>query len=255
MHAGQVGQHLAHFDITVSRFRRSRSHSEGDEPAGASGRDRLRQGSVEGLHIADRVVCGEHPQNGVGILLRHQKRRRSDGRGGIAPDRLQQDARAFDAGRAHLLGNEEAVLVVAHQDGRCELVPERPKGGVLKQRTIGNKRPGPLGEALPRNRPKPRSRAPGQDDGNDSSATGGDTRRSGFDQRGSGGHLSGSGQRNEFPSKQSRRRTPGSPRSRSIPPAKTTHGRPSALRPSVSHQGRFPSSKLCIAALLTMHPS
>ena len=165
--ARRIVERGADGDVAVAGFRRGRAHAEGDDVAGAGG---LRGGGevrVQHVGVGDHVIGGEQPQHRVGIVLGDQDRGGGDGGGGVAADRLQQDARRGDAGGAELLGDQEAVLLVAHDDRRGEAVAAGAERGFLEQGVLGDQRPELLGEALARDRPEARAGAAGQDDRDD----------------------------------------------------------------------------------------
>ena len=122
--------------------------------------------------VGDHVVGGEQPQHGVGVGFRDQGSRGGYRGGAVAADRLQQDARGGDAGGAELLGDQEAVLLIAYDDRRREALATGTKRGFLQQRAIGDERPELLGEAFARDRPEPGAGAAGEDDRDDSGCVG-----------------------------------------------------------------------------------
>ena len=154
-------------DVAVAGLGRGRAHAERHDVAGARG---LRGGGevrVQHVGVGDHVIGGEQPQHGVGIVLGDQDRGGGDGGGGVAANRLQQDARGDDAGGAELLGDQETVLLVAHDDRRGEAVAAGAERGFLEQGVLGDQRPELLGEALARDRPEAGAGAAGEDDRND----------------------------------------------------------------------------------------
>ena len=123
---------------------------------------------MQGLEVLDGGVGGHHPDHGLRIGLRHEQRGRGHGGGGVAADRLEHDARAVDPGGAELLGDQEAVLGVAHHDRVGEAgAPAAQRGFHDHGAVMVEQAPELLGEALARHRPQPRSGAAGQDDGHD----------------------------------------------------------------------------------------
>ncbi len=65
-----------------------------------------------------------------GSSSRHQQRGGGDRGGAVAADGLEHDAGALDARRAHLLGDQEAVFLVADDDRRREFGAGRPRSAV-----------------------------------------------------------------------------------------------------------------------------
>jgi len=83
--------------------------------AGLGGGHAGGHGGAEGGSVADHVVGGEHQQQR--IVAAGGNLQGGDGHGGcgIAAHRLQQDAGRLHADLAHLLGHDEAVVLVADQ--------------------------------------------------------------------------------------------------------------------------------------------
>jgi len=74
-----------------------------------------------------------------------------------------------DGGGAELLGDQEAVLLVAHDNGGREAGGvDGTKSGLLQEGTVRrDERPELLREGLARDRPEAGAGAAGEDDGND----------------------------------------------------------------------------------------
>lgn len=75
---------------------------------------------MEGRHVLDQMIGGQHQQQRIARLLDRLQRRQGDGRRSVAADRLEQDGRPFHAQLAQLLGGEEAVLLVADQPRQAD---------------------------------------------------------------------------------------------------------------------------------------
>ena len=90
-----------------------------------------------------------------------------DGGGAVAADRLQQDAGAVEPGLAQLLGDQEAVRLVADHQRGAEGRAAGPAGGLLQHGLGGDQRPELLRVALPRQRPETGARATRKDHRND----------------------------------------------------------------------------------------
>ena len=118
------------------------------------------------------MVSGEQPEHGVGILFRNQNGCRGYRGGAVAADRLQQDARRDDARGAELLGNQEAVLLIAYDDRWREALAVGAKGGFLQQRAVRDERPKLLWEAFTRDGPEACPRAAGEDNRDDGGCVG-----------------------------------------------------------------------------------
>ena len=165
--ARRVVERRADGDVAVAGLRRGRAHAEGDDAAGARRLGGDGEALVERCCVGDRVVGGEQPQHGVGIVFRDQDGGGGDRRGAVAAHRLQQDARGGDAGGAELLGDQETVLLVAYDDRRGEAVATGAQRGLLEQGVVGDQRPELLGEALAGDRPEAGAGTPGEDDRDD----------------------------------------------------------------------------------------
>ena len=161
-------QRLTDFDIAVAGFRCGRLHPESDDVTRTGGVGGSLKRGLQGGVIGDRGIRRHHPQDGVRILFRHQHRGRGDCRGAVAADRFQHDARIFYTGGAQLLGDQEAMLLVADNNWRRETRVGGAQSGFLHHRPVRHQRPELLGEAFPRDRPQPCAGTAGQDNGNDS---------------------------------------------------------------------------------------
>jgi hypothetical protein len=160
------GQGLLGFDVAIAGLRRAGHDPEGHQLPRLGRRHARRHCLTEGRGVADHVVGRQHQQQwilplGRGLQGRHRHRWT-----GVAADGLQQDAGELNADLAHLLGHDEAVVLVADQQRR------RKPGqtlqallGLLQQGFFAIAGQGPvlLGVAGPRQRPKPRACAAAQD--------------------------------------------------------------------------------------------
>ena len=99
-----------------------------------------------------------------------QRREGGDGDGGrgVAPERLEDDGSARDAEGAHLLGDDEAMLLVGDDDRRLEqgLVAD-PQGRLLQHGLRSDQGQELLRIGLPRQGPEAGPGAAGQEHGND----------------------------------------------------------------------------------------
>ena len=87
--------------------------------------------------IADQVIRRQHQQQRVVAVGGGLQRRQRDGRGGVAPHRLQQNRIRFNSDLAHLLSHDEAVAFVADQQWcRQGIQTGEPLVGLLQQRCI-----------------------------------------------------------------------------------------------------------------------
>ena len=90
--------------------------------AGAGGRGRHGDGGAEALRIGDVVVGGQHQHQRVGVAVGQEAGGDGDGRRGVAGRGLEDDGVGGDADLAHLLGDDEAVVVGAIEHRRGEAV-------------------------------------------------------------------------------------------------------------------------------------
>jgi hypothetical protein len=70
-------------------------------------------GAVKGGQVANDVVGGEREQKRLGVLFQQHQRGDRDGGRGVAAQRLQYQGARHHADVLQLLGDLEAVLVVA----------------------------------------------------------------------------------------------------------------------------------------------
>ena len=109
------------------------------------------------------VVGGQHRDDGLGIAHRRPGRAGADGRGAVAPFRLEQDRR-LGADLLQLLGDAEAIVEIGDDDRRVE---DRPVADELDDRLEGrpvaDQRNELLGQALPQFRPDAGARAAAHD--------------------------------------------------------------------------------------------
>ena len=175
-------------DVAVARLGGLRDHAEGHEPPRLGRRQRRPYGRLEGCPVTHHMVGGQDEQQqtrvrgirGIGGGIggdvarcgsrrqRHMSGQR-DGRGGVAPDGLQHDPCARHARLTQLLGDHEAVgLVADHDRGRHPRQTCRAGHGRLQH---GLAAPGErqelFGELLARQRPEARARTTRENYGDD----------------------------------------------------------------------------------------
>ena len=125
-------QRFGRFDVAVARFRRCGHDAEGHQPAGLRFRAPGVDGGAEVGGITDHMVGGEHQQQRVLTTGCGLECGDGHGRSRVAPHGLQQDRAGLLADLAHLLGHDEAVVVVADQQGRRQVVESlQPLLGLL----------------------------------------------------------------------------------------------------------------------------
>ena len=69
-------QRVADLDVAIAGFRRGRLHAEGHDLPGPGGLGGGLQRRLQRRVVGDRGIRRHHPQHRVGIVLRHQQRRR-----------------------------------------------------------------------------------------------------------------------------------------------------------------------------------
>jgi hypothetical protein len=158
-------------DVAVARLGAVGHHAEGDQLALLREAGAGDQRGAEGVGIADDMVGGQHQQHGVVALLAVLQRGgggQRHGRRRVAADGLEQDGRGLHAGLAELLGHQEAMFLVAHDDGIGEPVEavEAAERG-LQHGVLAHQRQQLLRIQLARQRPEPRAGAAREDDGYD----------------------------------------------------------------------------------------
>ena len=91
------------------------------------------------------MVGGEHQQQGVGAAGGGLQGGDCHGRGRVAAARFEQDRRRLRADLAHLLGHDEAVVLVADQQGRRQVgQPAEALLGLLQQGGFAAAGQGPI---------------------------------------------------------------------------------------------------------------
>ena len=139
------GEGFGGLDVAVARFRRRWHDAEGHQLAGQGGGHAGGHRGPEALGIANHMVGGEHQQQGVGAAGGGLQGGHRHGRGGVAAARFEQDRRRLGADLAHLLGHDEAVVLVADQQGRRQMrQPLQPLLGLLQQGGVAVAGQGPV---------------------------------------------------------------------------------------------------------------
>ena len=156
-------------DVSVPGLGVGGGHPEGHEVPGRGLQHGRPHRAREPALVADDVVGREHQQDGVlARVAAHQRRqrRRGDGRRGVSSHRLQQHGRGVHADGLELFGHHEAVGLVAHHDGRPQLVERgQTPGGGLEQGVLVHQRDELLRMELTGQRPEPGAGAAREDDG------------------------------------------------------------------------------------------
>ncbi len=134
-----------------------RADAEGDQqplPGQARrGGDRL----AERGRIADGVVRGQHEKQALWVLRARVECGDGGGRRGVAARGLEDLHRRPHAELVQLLGDNEAMLVVADDDwGRALRQAGKARHRLLQQRALRDERQELLGEGAARHRPQAR---------------------------------------------------------------------------------------------------
>ena len=161
--AGGIRQRRAPADVAVAGFRRGGDDAESSEVAVLRGLRRSENGRMERRHVADQMIGGQHQHQRVGIIARQHQRGHGNRRRGVAAHRLQHDGARLGADLAHLLGDHEAVLVVAHHQ-RCGHFRHvcQAADSVLQQAMVAGERQQLLGQGRARQGPQAGARATGK---------------------------------------------------------------------------------------------
>ena len=106
---------LRRLDIAVARFRSGGHDPEGDQLAGGGGGNGRLNGGPEPFSPLDHMVSGEHQQQGIVSSGAGLQGRHGHGRRRVPPHGFQQDGRRLHADLPHLLGHNEAMVLVADQ--------------------------------------------------------------------------------------------------------------------------------------------
>ena len=163
-----VGALGAEADVAVAGLGAVGDDAEGDDGAVQRSRNARVDGGLEAGEVTDHVVRRHHQQHGVGF--RHGERRQGQGRRGIAADGFEHDVAAAAAHRAQLLGGDEAVFLVAHDDRRLgdrqtPLEAGKPPGRGLQHRLVAHQGQQLLRVLFAGKRPQAGAGATGENDG------------------------------------------------------------------------------------------
>ena len=162
-HLGIDRERLARMDIAVAGRGMVGRDAEGDDLAGVGGDAGLGAEFGECLPVLEHMIGGEHRDDRLGVAHRRPGRGSADGRGAVAPLRLEQDRR-LGPDLLQLFGDAEAIVEIGDDDGRLE---DRPIGDEvddrLEGRPVADQRNELLGQAFARFRPDARPRAAAHD--------------------------------------------------------------------------------------------
>ena len=149
-----AGQLRTLADIAVAGFRLGRRDAEGHQIAGRRRTRRSVDRAVESIGVPDHMVGRQQEQQGVGVLFGDDQCRDGSRGSRVAADRLQCDGERSYGDFTQLLGDDEAVLVIADHQRSCETLTHDAAHRVLQHGPLANQREKLLGVAFPRNRPE-----------------------------------------------------------------------------------------------------
>jgi len=120
-------------------------------------------GRMKRRDVTDQMVCGQHQHQRVRVVARQHQRGHGNRRCGVAPYRLQHDGTRLGADLAHLLGDHEAMLDVAHHQ-RCGHFRHvcQAADRVLQQAAVASERQQLFGQGRAGQGPQPGARATGK---------------------------------------------------------------------------------------------
>ncbi len=141
MTAGDVLPSLAGPDIAVAGLGPVRCHAESDQGAGARRRGGDLHRGPKSPQVIDDMIRGKQHDQGIAEALFQHDRSHGGGRCGVATLRLEHDRLRRHLGLAQLLGDDEAMLVVA-DDQRCREAGRvgDPPEGVLEHGELRSQR-------------------------------------------------------------------------------------------------------------------
>ena len=142
-------------DIAETSLWRVRRDAEGHEGAGRRKRGGIANGGGKAIGVSDDVIGRRDQHQGFAVLRREHQRGNCRCRRGVAPDRLQHDARWRRADFAHLFGQDEAVALVAEQKRRREARAGEAHCRILQHGVVADQAQQLLGIIGARQRPQP----------------------------------------------------------------------------------------------------
>ncbi len=165
--AGQSGKRRAGMNVAVAGRRVGGPQAEDDDVARLGRRQRGADRRPEAGDIADDVIGGKNEENGVGVGFGGERGGRGNGRGGIAPLRLEQDRGA--GVRVRQCGADKVGVTGAGHDNR------RREGGGFgdarqrqgEGRDAVDQRQERLRRVLARDRPQTQARTTAKNDRRD----------------------------------------------------------------------------------------
>ena len=131
-------------NVSVADLGLGRHDAEGHELAGRCGHEARTHRRMKGRDVLEQVIGGHHEQHRLRILPRRRpdrgQRRDRDGGRRVPADGLQHDRGRRHAELAQLLGNHEAVMLVAHDDRPRGVQALEPTDRVLQHRLVADQR-------------------------------------------------------------------------------------------------------------------
>ncbi len=160
-----VGDLFAAADVAVAGFRGLRHDAEGGQGALRHQADGALDRVAEGGAVLDDVVGRQHQHDRFRVDRLQVVGRRGHRRGGVAADRLEQDAERRHADLAQLFGHHEAVIIAAHDQRRHHSRPAgHPQRSFLQHGPVRHQGQQLLGQHGARERPQAGTGAAGEDD-------------------------------------------------------------------------------------------
>ncbi|MNO96127.1 hypothetical protein D3C76_877890 [compost metagenome] len=142
-------------DVAVAGFRAHGGDAEEHHLALFRGIGGQRQGTLEGALVVEHVVGGEHQQQLVAAFGDQLHGGDGHRRRGIAAEGFEQDRLGGELQFGELILDDEAVVLVADQQGRLHAFERQALEGLLEQRVLAGEDEELLGELSARERPEP----------------------------------------------------------------------------------------------------
>ncbi|MCY1428751.1 hypothetical protein D9M71_446480 [compost metagenome] len=110
---------------------------------------------LEGLLVFQHMIGGEHQQQFVAAVVDQLQGGDAHRRCGIAAEGFEQDRLGGELQFGELILDDEAVVLVADQQGRLHAFERQALEGLLEQRVLAGEDEELLGELSARERPEP----------------------------------------------------------------------------------------------------
>ena len=133
---GAVGEGHAALDVSIAGFRGVRHDTEGDQMAFIGILLGDADGVVEDRLVIDDMVGSEHQHQRIISLAGGLKGRQGDGRGGVAPDRLENNVVRQLVELTQLFGHQKAVFFVTDDHRFIDFKARESGDGFLQHRVL-----------------------------------------------------------------------------------------------------------------------